>query len=82
MPTVFRYKNFRFFFFSNDHSEPIHIHVENSDDYAKFWIKPKIILAKSFGFNSIELNSLRKIIETHKNKFEEKWNEHFNRTKT
>jgi hypothetical protein len=36
--------------------------VDSGDNHAKFWLKP-VILASSFGFNSSELNQLRKMIE-------------------
>ena len=36
MPTVIQIKGYRFFFFSNERNEPIHIHIEKADSYAKF----------------------------------------------
>ena len=43
-PTVFRYKNYRFFFFSNE--EPrMHVHIFSPAGEAKFWIEPVIALA-------------------------------------
>jgi len=76
MPTVLRIKGYRFFFFSLDRDEPIHIHVEKRDGYAKFWIKP-LALARSRGFRQNELGDIRKIIERHHALIEEKWHEHF-----
>ena len=34
MPTVLKIDGFRFFFFSDEH-EPIHIHIEKADCYAR-----------------------------------------------
>jgi hypothetical protein len=76
MPTVLREKGYRFFFFSFDWREPIHIHIEKSDSYAKFWLNP-ISLARSKGFKSFELNEIYSIIESNRKLFEEKWHEHF-----
>jgi hypothetical protein len=76
MPTVLREKGYRFFFFSLDWREPIHIHVEKGDSYAKFWLKP-ISLARSKGFKNFELNEIYGIIESNQDLFEEKWHEHF-----
>jgi len=45
MPVVFRYRNFRFFFYSNEGMEPAHIHVRGRDGEAKFWLKPAVQLA-------------------------------------
>ena len=35
MPEIFRFFGFSFFFYSREH-EPIHVHVEGKDGYAKF----------------------------------------------
>jgi len=76
MPTVLRLKGHRFFFFSNEGNEPPHIHIEKSDKYAKFWLKP-VTLAMSVGYNSKELNQLRKLVENNHDFLEEKWYEYF-----
>ncbi|MCE7984802.1 MAG: DUF4160 domain-containing protein [Caldilinea sp. CFX5] len=36
MPTVFVQKGYRFFFYSSDLDEPIHVHVSKSSKQAKF----------------------------------------------
>ena len=46
MPTVEKFKGYRFFFFSNEGHEPPHIHVESAEKYGKFWLEP-VILARS-----------------------------------
>lgn len=46
MPTVLRAAGFRFFFYSMEGDEPPHIHVEQGDSVAKFWIDP-VNLAQS-----------------------------------
>ncbi|WP_420842315.1 DUF4160 domain-containing protein [Flavobacterium ammonificans] len=38
MPTVYYINGFRFFFYSNEHL-PKHIHIENRDKTAKFYLK-------------------------------------------
>lgn len=55
MPTVLRIGPYRFFFYSGDGGEPLHIHVEREDRIAKFWLNP-VRLAKSGGFNRAELS--------------------------
>lgn len=45
MPTVLKIHGFRFFFFSNEGNEPIHIHIEKADCYAKFWLDPIVNVA-------------------------------------
>ena len=76
MPTVLRVRGYRFFFFSRDYSEPAHVHVARSDDYAKFWLQPAG-LAHNSGFRSHELAEIRRLIEEHGSLLQEKWNEHF-----
>jgi len=61
MPTVFKLKGFRFFFYSSDRDEPIHIHVEKDDSYCKFWLDP-VKIERNIGFCSHELAVIRKII--------------------
>ena len=78
MPTVLRKGKYRFFFFSNEGNEPVHIHVEAGDNYAKFWLSP-IVLSRSVGFNAVELGKLRRLIEENESIFMEKWYEFFNR---
>ncbi len=78
MPVVFRWKNLKFFFFSNegDPREPPHIHVRGGDARAKFWINP-VALAENIGFAAHELNSLVNVIEENQRLIEKAWHEHF-----
>ncbi len=75
-PTVFRYKNYRFFFFSREETR-MHIHVISPTGEAKFWIDPEIEIAKSVGFSDHELNSLAEIINAKKDEIKESWRIHF-----
>lgn len=76
MPTVLRIGDFRFFFFSREGTEPRHIHVEQAERYAKFWLEPTA-LAESRGFRSAELRLLHSMIAEHRQKFILTWDEHF-----
>ena len=76
MPTVLRVGKYRFFFFSNEGTEPPHIHVESGDDYAKFWLSP-VELARSVGYAARETNRLKGIVIEHRSLFLEKWNDYF-----
>ena len=76
MPTVLRHQGFRFFFYSNEGSEPMHIHVEKGESIAKFWLEP-VELASSYGFNATEINLLRKLVSTQQQTFKQAWHEHF-----
>ena len=78
MPTILRTSGFRFFFYSLEGSEPLHIHVEHGDNVAKFWLEP-VSLVESRGFRSHELTRLRALVIEHRTSFVEAWNAHFSR---
>ncbi|NPA10633.1 MAG: DUF4160 domain-containing protein [Epsilonproteobacteria bacterium] len=59
MPTVFRIGKYRFFFFAREESRE-HIHIISPEGEAKFWLKPKIELAKNYGFSDKELKMIEK----------------------
>ena len=75
-PTVFRYKNYRFFFFSREEKR-IHIHVFCSEGEAKFWIDPDVEIAKNYGLSKQQLSEIKKIIEDKKDEIKRSWNNHF-----
>nr|VFK15627.1 MAG: protein of unknown function (DUF4160) [Candidatus Kentron sp. LPFa] len=76
MPTVFRIGPYRFFFYSGDRNEPIHVHVERDDKVAKFWVKP-IRLSDNTGYAESELSKIRKIILEHEQMIVESWHDYF-----
>lgn len=75
-PTVFRYKNYRFFFFSREETR-MHIHILSPDGEAKFWIEPMISLADYTGFSDRQLKELSKVVEEHGKEIEKSWKKHF-----
>lgn len=79
MPVIFRYKGYRFFFYSNEGSprEPVHVHVRGSDCEAKFWLHPTVYLDGSNGFDARTLRELTETVEQNTVLIERAWNEHF-----
>jgi len=79
MPTVFRERGFRFFFYSNEGSprEPMHIHVGNENLEAKFWLKPEVRVAYNDGCDARTLRELLVIVEANKDRIERAWDEFF-----
>ena len=75
VPTVLRVAGYRFYFWSRENREPPHVHIEQAERYAKFWLSP-VLLADARGFRSHELSELRRLVEEHATSFEEKWHEH------
>ncbi|PIX16433.1 MAG: hypothetical protein COZ15_05190 [Elusimicrobia bacterium CG_4_10_14_3_um_filter_49_12_50_7] len=75
-PTVFRVKDYRFYFLSNEENR-MHVHVECSEGEAKFWIEPIVALAIYTKLRPNKLNEIQKIVEKRKNEIIKKWKEHF-----
>ena len=73
IPTVLKIGKYRFFFFSNETTEPAHVHIESDENYAKYWLEP-VELAKSVVYNTKELNEIRKLILENVIILKEKWN--------
>jgi hypothetical protein len=76
MPTVLRIGATRFFFYSNEGTEPAHIHVEQAGALAKFWLDP-VALAASSRFSGRELRRLEKQVLEHRQQFLEAWHDYF-----
>lgn len=76
MPTILRIGAYRFFFYSNENGEPLHIHVQRDNKLAKFWLKP-VLMSSSIGFSSFELRRISKIVVQHKEELLEAWDEYF-----
>jgi len=49
MPTVLRWRGYRFYFFSNEGSEPAHIHIDKDENTIKFWLEP-VSVVRNIGF--------------------------------
>lgn len=77
-PTVFRHKNYRFFFFSRE-EERMHVHVTCPEGEAKFWLEPIVALERNNGLSPRALNELQRIIEEKKNEVIRSWKKHFGR---
>ena len=75
-PTIFRYRNYRFYFFSREESR-MHVHVISPDGEAKFWLEQKIELAVNKGLGATELNELKQIVEERQNEIRDHWQRHF-----
>jgi hypothetical protein len=79
MPTILRYKGYRFFFYSNegDPTEPLHVHIRKDKNVAKFWLEPVVALADSYSMNPQELNKLQKVVENNAKLIKSAWYEYF-----
>jgi Domain of unknown function (DUF4160) len=75
-PTVFREGPFRFFFFSRE-EERMHIHVQSPDGEAKFWIEPRIELARNYELTAQDLRRVEQLIEEREQEIRDAWHRHF-----
>lgn len=57
----------------------MHIHVQTPEGEAKFWMEPKIELAKMIKLKPKELGRLKKIIEEHREEIINEWNRNHKR---
>ena len=76
MPTVMRIGPFRFYFYSHEPNEPPHIHVDRGEATIKLWLKPAEV-AKSRGFRAHEIRGIVTMVDEHRMRLLEAWNEHF-----
>lgn len=77
-PTVFRHKNYRFFFFSRE-EERMHVHVTCPEGEAKFWLEPIVSLERNYGLSPRALKEIQKVIEEKRNEVIRAWKKHFGR---
>ena len=77
MPTVLLLNGFRFFFYSNENNEPMHIHIEKAHATGKVWLEPLVEVAYMHGFSNKETGTIMEIIYANSEAFKSKWNEHF-----
>jgi hypothetical protein len=76
MPTIRNIPGpYRFFFYSFDCNEPMHVHIQREKMTCKFWLEP-VALCRNRRFSPRELNQIRSIILENLDVIKEAWNEH------
>jgi hypothetical protein len=81
MPTVLYFYGWRFFFYSNEGNEPIHIHAEKADMECKYWInKDGFLIEEAYAYNmsSADKKEVVEIIYNNYSIIIEAWHKHFN----
>ncbi|MBI1251744.1 MAG: DUF4160 domain-containing protein [Alphaproteobacteria bacterium] len=76
MPTVLRWNGYRFYFFSNEGSEPPHIHIDRGGSTAKYWLTP-VALARNIGYSAKELKEIEAKVSAESAALLEAWRVHF-----
>lgn len=77
MPTILFLYGWRFYFYSNENNEPIHIHCRRGDSECKYWIDVdnyELIEAFSFNLNPNDKRLLRKTIFDNFEYIVQEWN--------
>ena len=76
MPTVLYIRGWRFFFYSDEGNEPIHIHVQKRDSECKYWLDIdlyEIREAYSYQMSSRDTREVKKIILQNFDEIVDEW---------
>lgn len=76
MPTILYIDGWRFFFYSNERNEPIHIHVQKGDKECKYWLDSKnfeVNEAYTYQMNNKDKRIVKKYIFEYFELIEEEW---------
>ena len=77
MPELFRFYGYSFFFYSREH-EPIHVHVEGNDGYAKYVLaEDTFVLKETHGIKASDRKKIELTIEENKDIIISRWKEYF-----
>ena len=74
MPTILRIGPYRFFFFSEENGEPVHVHVIREQTEAKVRVRPTVKVAVNEGFAQHELRKIARLVEANRELIEHEWN--------
>jgi len=75
-PTVFTWREYRFFFFSRE-EDRMHVHVYCADGEAKIWLEPEVELAKSYRLSQARLTEIVRVVKERRDDIANAWNRHF-----
>ena len=75
MPTVLRVAGFRFHFYSDEGTEPAHIHVRCAAGECKFWLDP-VALARNRGVPAHLVREMERLVFEYRDFLREKYDEY------
>jgi len=81
MPTILFIYGWRLFFYSNEGTEPIHVHAQKGEMECKFWILvDEVEIKQEYGFNLTVAGKreIKKIIYQHFDLIVDSWDKYFN----
>jgi len=74
MPTVLKVFGFRFHFYSDEGTEPAHIHVESGNGECKFRLGP-VALTRNRGMSAVDIRKVERLVYEHQDFLLEKYDE-------
>ena len=80
MPTILLVKGWRFFFYSNEGNEPIHIHCKKAEKECKYWLDCEnyaLLEAYSYNMNSKDKREVKRIVFEYFEFVESEWNKFY-----
>ena len=78
MPTVLLVEGWRFFFYSDERNEPMHVHVRKAEKECKYWIDSEgfdIREQYAYNMNQRDKRQVRRIIFEHFDSLVTAWND-------
>jgi len=79
MPKVLANNGFDFYFYSDEGTEPVHVHIKKAEGRAKWWLEPAIEEEYAYGFTLQERRKIKRLIIQNQDYLKEKWYEYFQR---
>ena len=76
MPTILYLYGYRFFFYTNENNEPMHIHVQKAEMECKYWLDSENFEIKevfSYNMKVKDKRMVKKIIFEHFDYIAEQW---------
>ena len=70
-------EGYSMYFWSEEGSEPPHVHVNKGDGHAKWWLTPTLREEYSYGFKKQERKRIRELITENHGTIIQAWNTHF-----
>ena len=75
-PLVLRVRGYRLYFFSREERRP-HIHVQHATGEAKFWLEPRLELARNYGLSHPRVGAALRIVQDYEDEIRTAWRRHF-----
>ena len=79
MPTVLYKNGYRFFFYSQEGNEPMHVHITKAEGIAKIWLEPEPNSAFFVRFSVREQREIIQLAIENYTLLKKKWNEYFSK---